>query len=307
MVGQVIHNTTDAARSERRFAQQGRIAVPGGHVWFGVLGEGGKPPLLAVHGGPGLPHDYLLPSMAAFASAAGRPVILYDQLGCGNSDRPVDPALWRVGRFQEELACVVQALGLSQFHLWGHSWGAQLTLNYAAAKPDGLLSLTLAGPVIDIPNYRADLARLVAQMPPDVRAAIRNEGADSVEYSRAINAFYRAHLHAMSPWPESWSAALSPERFGQQAYETLVGVDELHYTGALRHTDDSVLLPHVAAPISIHCGRADIATPQRCEQYRLRAGDAELEVFEGSSHAFFDEERSLYLARLQAFLLRCDS
>lgn len=218
-----------------------------------------------------------------------------------------DPTLWRIDRFREELACVVHTLELSQYHLWGHSWGAQLALNYAATKPPGLLSLTLAGPVIDIPNYRSDLEQLVAQLPPEVQTAIRNESADTVEYSRALNAFYRAHLHTMSPWPASWSAALSPERFGQQTYETMIGVDELHYTGALRDVDDSTLLPHVAAPMGIHCGSTDIATPQRCEQYRFRAGDAELEVFEGSSHAFFDEERSFYLERLQAFLLRCES
>ena len=307
MVGQAIHSSKHTTYSEHRFAQQGRVAVPGGHVWFGVCGEGSKPPLLAVHGGPGLPHDYLLPSMAEFAAVDRRPVILYDQLGCGDSDRPLDPTLWRIDRFREELACVVHTLELSQYHLWGHSWGAQLALNHAATKPAGLLSLTLAGPVIDIPNYRSDLERLVAQLPPVVQTAIRNESVDTVEYSRAVNAFYRAHLHTMSPWPASWSAALSPDRFGQQTYETMIGVDELHYTGALRDVDDSTLLPHVAAPMGIHCGSTDIATPQRCEQYRLRAGDAELEVFEGSSHAFFDEERSFYLERLQAFLLRCES
>jgi len=306
MVGQAIHRNTNTRHSGQRFGEQGRIAVPGGHVWFGICGEGGKPPLLAVHGGPGLSHDYLLPSMAEFAAVDHRPVILYDQLGCGDSDRPTDPALWSIDRFREELGCVVRALGLSRHHLWGHSWGAQLALNFAAAKPAGLLSLTLAGPVIDIPNYRLDLEQLVAKQPPEVRSAIRNESTDSDEYSRAINAFYRTHLHTMSPWPESWSTALSPERFGQQTYETMIGVDELHYTGALRHVDDSNLLPEVAAPMSIHCGRADIATPQRCEKYRSRAGGAELEVFEGSSHAFFDEERSLYLDRLGAFLRRCD-
>jgi len=33
-------------------------------------------------------------------------VIFYDQLGCGDSDRPEDPSLWTLERFVDELAAV---------------------------------------------------------------------------------------------------------------------------------------------------------------------------------------------------------
>src|ERR1700729_2920473 len=39
---------------------EGTIAVPGGNVWFKRIGAGRGLPLLVIHGGPGLPHDYLL-------------------------------------------------------------------------------------------------------------------------------------------------------------------------------------------------------------------------------------------------------
>lgn len=39
----------------------GRVAVPGGHVWYTVIGAGGKIPVLTLHGDPGVGHDYLEP------------------------------------------------------------------------------------------------------------------------------------------------------------------------------------------------------------------------------------------------------
>ena len=71
--------------------REGYVAVPGGRVWFKVVGTGPGTPLLLLHGGPGAPSYYLEP-----LSALGneRPVIFYGQLGCGRSDRPSNTNLW---------------------------------------------------------------------------------------------------------------------------------------------------------------------------------------------------------------------
>src|SRR5688500_13940495 len=106
-----------------RWQREGYVAVEGGRVWYGVVGAGAGAPLLALHGGPGYPHDYLEPLERL---AGERPVIFYDQLGCGRSDRPDEPALWRVERFVDELGRVRAELSLEQVHLLGHSWGSML-------------------------------------------------------------------------------------------------------------------------------------------------------------------------------------
>jgi len=64
---------------------EGFILVRGGRVWYQVLGGGSGLPLVILHGGPRFPHDYLEP-LGALADE--RPVVFYDQLGCGRSDRP---------------------------------------------------------------------------------------------------------------------------------------------------------------------------------------------------------------------------
>jgi proline-specific peptidase len=121
---------------------EGHVEVPGGRVWYRIIGAD-RPgvPVLCLHGGPGMPHDYLEP-LADLATS--RPVIFYDQLGCGRSDRPADDSLWTTDRFVEELAVVRAALGLGRHHLFGNSWGGWLALQYTLDRGPDLASLILS-------------------------------------------------------------------------------------------------------------------------------------------------------------------
>src|SRR5258708_29958379 len=119
--------------------REGFIEVPGGRVWSRAVGDGGAP-LLCLHGGPGFTH-YCLEPLEALAGR--RQVIFYDQLGCGRSDRPEDPALGTVDRFVEELAQVRAALGLDRLHLFGSSWGGMLAMQYVLDRRPERASLIL--------------------------------------------------------------------------------------------------------------------------------------------------------------------
>src|SRR5438105_15465873 len=95
--------------------QEGFIPFNGFKTWYRIVGgqsEAGKLPLLCLHGGPGVPHDYLEPIEAL--AATGRRVVFYDQLGCGNSDHPHDPTMWTVPLFVAEVGAVREALGLER-------------------------------------------------------------------------------------------------------------------------------------------------------------------------------------------------
>ena len=109
--------------------REGTLSAPGGNVWFKRVGAGTGLPLLAVHGGPGLPHNYIS-SLARLADE--REVIFWDQLGCGNSERPCNTALWTMDRSVAEMDAVVHGLGLDHFHIFGNSWGCLL---YTSPSP----------------------------------------------------------------------------------------------------------------------------------------------------------------------------
>src|SRR5688500_10536353 len=135
-----------ACRPPALTPRDGRLPVEGGTVFYRVIGSGKGVPVILLHGGPGFTSHYLEPLARALGN--DRPVIVYDQLGAGRSDRVTDTALLQVGRFVRELDSLRRALRLDRIHLYGHSWGSMLALEYLATNPAGIASLTLASPVI---------------------------------------------------------------------------------------------------------------------------------------------------------------
>ena len=285
------------------YTREGFIHTPWGRLWYGIAGTGMKPPLLTLHGGPGATHYYFMRSIGELADK--RPVIFYDQLGCGRSDRPTDTSLWTAERFAEELAIVVRALELTAFHVWGHSWGTALAVLYALTQPQGLRSMTLASPILDIPTYRRDVLDLLARQPQEVQEALRTQPRHSSAYL-ALEHFYHCHVYTAETWDACTRKAWSAEEFGQESYVTTVGANELSYTGNFANRDDSVRLGEIRVPTLFTCGRADLATPATSAIYQGKLPGSRLVVFENSSHWHFEEERALYLKTLRNFLREND-
>lgn len=182
----------------------GLIDVPGGRVWYRIAGAAAPgTPLLLLHGGPGAGHDGFEPLQAL---ADERPVVFYDQLGCGKSDIPDDPSLWRVDRFVEEVAAVRETLGFERVHLLGSSWGGWLAIEYAVTNGGGLASLALSSTSASSRQFLEGARRLLAGMPSAVRDTIErleDEGqTESPEYLQACMAFYKQHLCRLEPWPD---------------------------------------------------------------------------------------------------------
>ncbi|MDD4485055.1 MAG: proline iminopeptidase-family hydrolase [Methanoregula sp.] len=187
------------------YEKTGTIPVSGGNVWYRICGAD-RPgtPLLVLHGGPGAPHDYLTP-LAALADT--RPVVFYDQLGCGNSDKVSGTSLLTVERFAEEVGEVRASLGLEKVFLLGQSWGCMLAVDYLLTqKPTGVQGQVLSGPCLSASRWGADQRAHVDQLPETSRRAILdNEAArtyDAPEYQDALMEYYRPHVCRLDPWPD---------------------------------------------------------------------------------------------------------
>ena len=179
----------------------GFAQVPGGKVWYNVVGSGHRTPLLVLHGGPGAGSYYMKP-LAALGDE--RPVIFYDQLGGGHSERPNDSSLWALQRYVQEVSAIREALGLERVHILGHSFGTVVLADYLKTKPKGVRSAIFASPVLDLEGYMQDVATLLAKFPDSTREAIadaeRNGTTSSPEYQSAMMAFYRQHVARKLPW-----------------------------------------------------------------------------------------------------------
>ncbi len=284
---------------------EGYVPFNGYQTWYRIVGEHsslGKLPLLCLHGGPGAPSYYLDP--LARMAETGRQVIFYDQLGCGRSDQPSNPAMWTIDLFLDELRTVRAALDLNRVHILGQSWGGMLLLEYALTQPDGVASLTLASTAASIPAWVSEANRLLRDLPADVQETLRvHEAAgttDSPEYAMAGEVFYRRHVCRTDPWPEYFTAAMDNLR--AEVYNTMWGPSEFHATGTLRDWDVTDRLGEITIPTLITCGRYDEASPSLAETMQRGIPDARLAVIEDASHMAHGEQQGEYLRVLTAFL-----
>ncbi len=289
--------------------QEGYIPVGDYRVWYRIVGGGAEHeqiPLLTVHGGPGIPHDYVI-DMAELASDSRR-VIFYDQLGCGRSDQPDNPSLWTIERSVDEIGIVRREFGLDKVHLWGQSFGGLFSLEYALTQPQGLVSLILASSTSSIPLWIVEANRLRESLPPDIQETLlRHEASgttDDPEYQQAMMVFYQRHVIRLSPIPEHVQRAM--DQVGQ-VYYTMNGPSEFHVIGVIKDWDRTDRLSEIRVPTLITSGRFDESTPRINEVLHNGIAGSEWVLFENSSHMAHAEERALYIPTIRSFIERVEA
>jgi proline iminopeptidase len=281
--------------------EEGYVQVTGGRVWYRIEGSGTATPLLVLHGGPGATHHYLKP-LGALADE--RPVIFYDQLGSGRSDRPTDTTLWRVERFVEELGQVREALDLKEIHLLGHSWGTMLAVDYLLTKPAGVRSVILASPALSTARWLSDADSLIRTMPDSIQRAIaKHEAAGTFadpQYQAAVMAFYQQYLARRTPWSADLDSTF--QGFGTPLYNYMWGPSEFTGTGTLQSYDRTDRLGELALPVLFTTGRYDEAMPGTVAFYQMRVPGARLTVLDNSAHLTMQDEPDRYVEIVRAFL-----
>ncbi|USQ98102.1 proline iminopeptidase-family hydrolase [Caulobacter sp. RL271] len=282
---------------------EGYATVPGGKIYWRKFGSGGQTPLLTLHGGPGSSHNYLLPLQAL---ADERPVIFYDQLGCGRADAPEADSAYSIQRSVEEVDAVRSALGLDRVVLLGHSWGALLAVEYLCqGRGKGVDRLILSGAMASIPQVMAGFDRLFATMPDgwgDKIHTLEKAGKTGTpEYAELVQKFYDTFVLRVPPSPEVLATleALSKS----PAYRVLNGPNEFTIVGKIKDWDRRKDLKAITQKTLITTGEFDEVTLDCHETLRDGiAGKARLAVMTGCSHLTMNEKPAQYNALLRGFL-----
>jgi proline-specific peptidase len=290
--------------------REGMIAFRGYRTWYQIVGElhsvSGKLPLLVLHGGPGFPHDYL-EDLAGLADE-GRAVVFYDQLGCGKSDHPDDPALWVMDTFVDEVTAVREGIGLDRVHLLGHSWGGWLALEYVLRRPPGLVSLILASACASLPAFAAETKRLKESLPADVRETIdRHEAAGTTHdaaYVQATMAYYTQWVCRRVPFPEHVMRSFTNMR--EEIYAIMQG-PEWNVMGNLKHWDVTERLGELDLRVLVTSGRHDEMTSALIKPLIEGIPGAKSVVFEDSAHLAMAEEPERYRRVVESFLSRMEA
>lgn len=128
-----------------------RVPRPsGGYLAATTYGGGDLPPLVVVHGGPGIPLTGVEERQVR-RLADDRPVVVYDQVGTGHSSHLTDPDRYTLATAVADLDTVVRRVlgahpGAARVAFLGYSWGASVVTAYAAEHPDRVSSLVLMSP-----------------------------------------------------------------------------------------------------------------------------------------------------------------
>lgn len=297
---------------------EGTVPFRGHQTWYRVTGDlaastaAGKVPLVVLHGGPGIPHDYTL--RIAGLAAGGRAVVHYDQLGCGRSTHLPEAGadFWNVQLFLDELDNLLDGLGIrDSYDVLGQSWGGMLAAEHAVLRPAGLRALVIANSPASMELWLAEANRLRAELPADVQdALLRNEQAgttDSQEYLDAEKVFYDRHVCRVVPNPPEVVASFEALAQDPTVYHSMNGPSEFHVIGTMKDWTVIDRLDQVVAPTLLVNGRYDEATPACVQPFADRIPDVRWEVFEESSHLPQVEEEERYLQVVGAFLDTYDS
>ena len=297
---------TSIAHADALQPGDGFANVPGGPVWYRIVGGGDGKPLLVLHGGPGgtsCGYSRLDPL------GSDRPIIRYDQLGTGRSGRPDDDSLWRTEHFVERLHALRLSLGLDDFHLMGHSWGGALAAAYVLEKgTEGIASVVLSSPLLSTSMWIEDANFLRSQMPQDIQDVLDEHEAagtiDSEEYQAASDEFYRRHVYGGDrvPAPENCEGVIG----SSMIYNFMWGPTEFRATGNLLDFDVTDRLGEIDVPVLLVAGEHDEARPERMAQFQQLIPGAELVIIKDAAHGTLSRQPEIYRQALTKFFDRVE-
>jgi L-proline amide hydrolase len=299
---------------------EGYADFEGAQTWYRIDGElpaapDGPAPLVVLHGGPGATHDYLLP--IAELSEQGRAVVLYDQLGNGNSthypQRGAD--FWTVELFVRELANLIDHLGVGdRYHVLGQSWGGFLAQEHALTQPTGLRSLVLSNTAASFPDFVSEANMLRRELPPEVEATLRKHEDDGTtgapDYVNACLVFYQRHLCRLDPWPDGVTEGLAKIDEDPTVYHTMNGPSEFHVIGSIKDWSSTARLGEIHQPTYVVSGEHDEATPALqvpiVEGIRAAGNEVMQLIMAGCSHLPMWEQPDAYRDAVERWLRRHD-
>jgi len=284
---------------------ESRLAVEGGRIWYKVVGSGSGTPAILLHGGPGYGSFYM---KSLEALGADRPVVRYDQLGSGKSDKLTDTSKFNIAHFVAELDSLRSHLGYDKVDLVGHSWGTILGLEYYRAHPEHVASLTLMSPAMDIPEWERNAKRLVKTLPDSTQKAIAAAEAakkyDSPAYEAALGEFYGKYVW-LRPVQADLDSTMATANQGM--YNYMQGPSEFTITGTLKQYDATPFLKDVKVPLLFTVGEFDEADAPTVKRQAAMAPGAKVVVIPGAAHIVQWDAPDTTNAVIRTFLESVDS
>ena len=290
---------------------EGYVEVTGGKIWYKVIGDGPGIPMIAMHGGPG---SRSCTSIANYSRLANeRPVIVFDQLESGKSDRPNDTTLWKPHYFVKQVEALREALNLKDFHLLGSSWGGSVAVEFmVTGNTEGVKSVIFSGPLISTPQWMEDSKVLISRLSQPIQNTINKyealEDYENPEYLAATDTFYNNFLTRRG-WPRSSDPQ---ECDGVAASNTLIyeymwGPTEFKSTGTLRDFNRIPDLHTIKTPALFIAGEYDEVLPETMYYYQTLLEGSEVVITPDAGHGQLNDNPEFYITSINNFMKGIES
>jgi pimeloyl-ACP methyl ester carboxylesterase len=271
-----------------------RIAVRDIEVEFEETGQGDRPFVL-VHGFTGSRDDWRerLPELAPL----GRTIAL-DQRGHGGTTNSGDPAAYSFDALVDDLAAVLDAIGVERCDLLGHSMGGAVALRFALAHPERVLSL---------------IAMDTSASPMRMPARVREAGAKLV-HAGGMGALFKAMRARAGSDPDRPEAAarcereMGSERFWARVERKLEQMDPVAFTTLSAALAESsaveARLHEIRCPSLVMVGEQDVGLLEAADALEAGLPDVRRVTIPGAAHSPQLENAGAWLEAVREHLAR---
>ena len=254
-----------------------------------VVGSGSL--ILAIHGGPGLDHQYLRPWLDGVGQSAR--IVYFDLRGHGRSSGRETLANSTHATICDDIDALRRQFTTGPVILFGHSYGGFLALEYALRYPENVAGLILCSTAASAHHAGKAIEQAISRNQPAALASLQRTLAGPCESDEDL----------ANTWDEIlplYFHSIDQNRSSSTFKGTIFSADGhnrgfFHWLGTY---DVRARLAEIKAPVLILSGADDWINPPRLAGDELEAGlpRAEHVVFENSGHFPFVEEHDRFIA-----------
>lgn len=278
-------------------------------IYYETRGDPSDPPVLALHGGPGI-GDGSKPLAALEPLADDYYLVAPDHRGCGRSElRPP----YTNEQFAADAAGLIDELELGEVAVYGGSYGGFVTQQLVIDHPEPVRAVVLRDTAAT-PEYDRQAREIARERLPEVRDRdidvphiTEAELARVMDGNVASDAEFRRLFHGMLP-------LYAPSLDAFDAESAAERIDEIRFHHATHNhvfsevfpaMDYTDRLPDVDVPAFVTVGRHDWITPVAASEeiVSLWPG-ARLRIFEESGHNPHLDQQDAWIAETKSFLNR---
>ena len=291
---------------------EGYMPYLGYQTYYRIVGErkdNGKAPLICLHGGPGSTHNYY-EVLDNVADEDDRMIVMYDQIGCGNSYLDGHPELWNQKVWLDELDALRKHLGLDVCHIIGQSWGGMMQIAYAIDyKPEGVKSFIISSGHASSSMWEREGLRRIKMMPQDMQDAI-NHALETGDFTG--EAYDAAVAEYMDRYCNYWlgedvpECCKRPKKSGSESYVEGWGPNEFAPTGSLRDFEYIDRLGEIEIPSLICSGISDLCSPLVAKTMADGIPNSKWILWERARHTCFVDRHDDYCKELIKWMNQYD-